>query len=97
MAGDAVRRARKNAKALGLRARFEVGDLFDALPKRLRGSVDVVTLHLYVPAGEIDDLPDEIRDWEPPHTLTDHSTDGLGLMDAPSRERRAGSGRTDGC
>lgn len=81
VAGDAVRLARKNAKALGLRARFEVGDLFDALPKRLRGSVDVVTLHPpYVPVGEIDDLPDEIRDWEPPHTLTDHSTDGLGLI-----------------
>ena len=32
-------------------ARFEVGDLFDALPKRLRGSVDVITLHPpYVPA-----------------------------------------------
>jgi release factor glutamine methyltransferase len=81
VAGDAVRLARKNARTLELAARFEVGDLFDGLPKRLRGSVDVITLHPpYVPAGEIDDLPDEIRDWEPPHTLTDHSTDGLGLI-----------------
>jgi len=81
VAGDAVRLARKNARTLELAARFEVGDLFDGLPKRLRGSVDVITLHPpYVPAGEIDDLPDEIRDWEPPHTLTDQSTDGLGLI-----------------
>ena len=81
VAADAVKLARKNARALGLGARFEVGDLFDGLPRRLRGSVDVITLHPpYVPVGEIDDLPDEIRDWEPPHTLTDHSTDGLGLI-----------------
>ena len=81
VAGDAVKLARRNAKELGLRARFEVGALFGGLPKRLRGSADVITLHPpYVPAGEIDDLPDEIRDWEPPHTLTDHSTDGLGLI-----------------
>ena len=81
VAGDAVKLARRNAAVLRLGARFEVGDLFDGLPKRLRGSVDVITLHPpYVPAGEVDDLPDEIRDWEPPHTLTDHSTDGLGLI-----------------
>ena len=34
----------------------------------------------YVANGEIDDLPDEIRDWEPAHTLTDRSDDGLGLI-----------------
>ena len=81
MAGDAVRLARKNAKVLLLEATFRVGDLFDGLPKRLRGSVDVITLHPpYVPAGEVEDLPDEIREWEPPHTLTDHSSDGMGLI-----------------
>ena len=81
MAGDAVKLARKNAKILLLEATFRVGDLFDGLPKRLRGSVDVITLHPpYVPAGEVEDLPDEIREWEPPHTLTDHSSDGMGLI-----------------
>ncbi|MDH4111662.1 MAG: peptide chain release factor N(5)-glutamine methyltransferase [Actinomycetota bacterium] len=81
IAGDAVKLARKNAKALGLRAKFGIGDMFEPLPKRLRASVDVVTVHPpYVPAGEIDDLPDEVRDWEPAHTLTDRSTDGLGLI-----------------
>lgn len=81
VASDAVKLARKNAKALQLTATFRVGDLFDGLPKHLQGSVDVITLHPpYVPAGEVEDLPGEIRDWEPPHTLTDHSTDGLGLI-----------------
>jgi release factor glutamine methyltransferase len=41
----------------------------------------VITLHPpYVPREEVKDLPDEIRDWEPSHTLTDHSDDGLGLV-----------------
>jgi release factor glutamine methyltransferase len=81
VAADAVKLARKNAKILSLEARFAVGDLFEGLPERLRASVDVITLHPpYVPVAEIEDLPDEIRDWEPPHTLTDRSTDGLGLI-----------------
>ena len=87
VAKDAVQLARKNAKALSLHARFEVGDLFGGLPERLRGSVDVITLHPpYVPASEIDDLPDEIREWEPPHTLTDRSADGLGLIGRTAAE-----------
>jgi release factor glutamine methyltransferase len=78
---DAIKLARKNAKRLGLAATFRTGDLFDALPKKLRGGVDVITLHPpYVASGEIDDLPDEIREWEPVHTLSDRSDDGLGLI-----------------
>jgi release factor glutamine methyltransferase len=76
-----VKLARKNADNLDLRATFVKGDLFGALPSRLEGRVDVVTLHPpYVPVDEIDDLPDEIRDWEPAHTLTDSSPDGMGLI-----------------
>jgi release factor glutamine methyltransferase len=87
VAADAVKLAKKNAKALSLNARFAVGDLFGGLPERLRGSVDVITLHPpYVPVAEVDDLPDEIRDWEPPHTLTDRSEDGLGLIGRTVRE-----------
>jgi release factor glutamine methyltransferase len=78
---EAIVLARKNAKRLGLHARFRQGDLFGALPKKLRGRVDVITLHPpYVASGEIADLPDEIREWEPVHTLTDRSDDGLGLI-----------------
>lgn len=78
---DAVALARRNASRLGLRATFLRGDLFAALPRRLRGGVDVITLHPpYVARGEVVDLPDEIRNFEPVDTLTDHSADGLGLV-----------------
>jgi release factor glutamine methyltransferase len=78
---DAVKLARKNAKRLGLQATFRAGDMFEGLPKRIAGTVDVITLHPpYVPRSEVKDLPDEIREWEPAHTLTDHSEDGLGLV-----------------
>lgn len=82
LADDAVALARKNAKRLDLKATFVRSDLFDGLPPKLRGKVDVLTIHPpYVAAGELDDLPDEIRDWEPEHTLTDRSVDGLGLVE----------------
>jgi release factor glutamine methyltransferase len=78
---EAVKLARANARRLGLRASFRVGDLFDGVPGRMRLRVHVVTLHPpYVPRGEVRHLPDEIRDWEPAHTLTDNSVDGMGLV-----------------
>ena len=78
---DAVKLARKNAKGLGLKATFRAGDMFDGLPKKIAGTVDVITLHPpYVPRAEVKDLPDEVRKWEPKHTLTDSSVDGLGLV-----------------
>jgi len=82
ISAEAVRIARRNASRLEIaNARFRVGDLFDPLPSSLRGTVDVMTLHPpYVGADEIGELPDEIRRFEPAHTLTDHSRDGLGLL-----------------
>ena len=78
---EAVKLARKNAKRLGLAVMFLQGDLFGGVPKKLAGKVDVITLHPpYVAKNEIDDLPDEIKQWEPVHTLTDNSDDGLGLV-----------------
>jgi release factor glutamine methyltransferase len=83
----AVRLARKNAERLRIRARFVRGDLFGGLPKELGGRVDVITLHPpYVPSHELKDLPEEIRDWEPAHTLTDRSRDGLSLISRTARE-----------
>lgn len=78
----AIRWARTNARELRLRnASFHTGDLFAPLPRRLRGRVDVVTMHPpYVPNGEVRDLPDEIRRFEPRTSLTDRSADGLGLV-----------------
>lgn len=86
----AIRVARRNAERLRLRATFLVGDLFGALPDRLRGTVDVVTLHPpYVARRELRELPEEIRRFEPPHTLTDRSADGLGLIGRAAREAGA--------
>jgi release factor glutamine methyltransferase len=78
---DAVKLARRNARALGLKARFAAGDVFGGLPRSIAGTVDVITVHPpYVAMDEVDELPDEIKDWEPVHTLTDRSKDGLGFV-----------------
>jgi release factor glutamine methyltransferase len=79
---EAIRVARLNASRLELpNASFFTGDLFGALPRKLRGTVDVITLHPpYVARTELRELPDEIRRYEPVHTLTDRSRDGLGLI-----------------
>ena len=90
VSAEAVRQARANAKRLRLRARFVTSDLFASVPRALAGSVDVITLHPpYVPAHEVKDLPEEIREWEPAHTLTDRSRDGLGLISRTAREAPA--------
>ena len=87
ISANAVRVARRNAAALKLRATFGVGDLFGGIPSELKGRVDVVTLHPpYVPKSELRDLPDEIRRWEPAHTLSDRSVDGLGLIGRTASE-----------
>ncbi len=83
----AVRVARRNAERLGLRATFVTGDLFGGLPKEIRATVDVITLHPpYVAKKELSELPDEIRRFEPAHTLSDNSADGLGLVDRAAAE-----------
>ena len=78
----AVRLARANARSNHLaNARFRVSDLLAGLPRRLLGGVTVLTIHPpYVAKREVRELPAEIRDFEPRHTLTDGSTDGLGLV-----------------
>lgn len=83
-----LRHARENARALGLRnARFYRGDLYGPLPGRLKGRVDVVAIHPpYVPKGEIEDLPLEIRGFEPVEVLTDHSEHGLDLVERTAEE-----------
>lgn len=87
---EAVALARTNARRLRLRARFVRGDLFGGLPRSLAGAVDVITIHPpYVPHRELKDLPEEIRGWEPEHTLTDRSRDGLSLITRAAREAPA--------
>ena len=53
------------------------GDLYDALPARLRGTVSVVVANVpYVPSRQIATLPHDARDHEPRATL-DGGIDGL--------------------
>jgi release factor glutamine methyltransferase len=73
----ALRQARANAKLLGLRASFHLGSLFEPLPSSIRGCIDTVTIHPpYVGRDEIEELPIELKNWEPPESLTDGSDDG---------------------
>ncbi|MFM9878688.1 MAG: putative protein N(5)-glutamine methyltransferase [Rhodoglobus sp.] len=66
------------ARANGVDARL--GDLFDALPVRLRGHVDVLLANTpYVPTAELGLLPREARLYEAAVTL-DGGTDGLDLQ-----------------
>lgn len=64
------------------------GDLFDPLPARLRGHVDVLVANVpYVPTGVIGLLPPEAREHEPRVAL-DGGADGLDLV----RRVAAGAG-----
>ncbi|MDP8957010.1 MAG: peptide chain release factor N(5)-glutamine methyltransferase [Actinomycetota bacterium] len=88
ISGPALSVARRNATRLKLRnATFLRGDLFAPLPKSIMGSVDVVTIHPpYVARGEVKDLPDEIRRFEPRESITDFSRTGLGLLERTTSE-----------
>jgi release factor glutamine methyltransferase len=77
-----IAQGRENARLLDIdNARFKVSDMYGSLPARLRGNVDVISGHVpYVPADELEDLPREVRGFEPVHTLSDQTADGLFLM-----------------
>lgn len=65
-----------------------LGDLFAALPRRLRGRVDVlVSSPPYVPPEEIRLLPAEARDFEPRLAL-DGGSGGLAVAERIAREAR---------
>jgi len=88
IAADAIGLARANARRLHMPVRFLVADGLAALPPSIRGAVDVMTLHPpYVPIDEVEHLPDEFRRFEPVHTHSDGSDDGMQLV----REAAAGS------
>ncbi|MDR8411420.1 putative protein N(5)-glutamine methyltransferase [Nonomuraea sp. 3-1Str] len=74
----AVRCARRNLAPSG--GHVHQGDLYEPLPDRLRGRIDVlVASPPYVPTGEIGLLPSEARDHEPPVAL-DGGADGLDIV-----------------
>jgi release factor glutamine methyltransferase len=82
----AVRCARRN---LGTDGAVYQGDLYDPLPAKLRGRIEVLMANVpYVPTAEIGLMPREARDHEPRVAL-DGGTDGLDVLrrvaaDAPS-------------
>ncbi|MGZ4128829.1 MAG: N5-glutamine methyltransferase family protein [Actinomycetota bacterium] len=82
-----LRQARANTRALGLRVSFHLGSLFEPLPASLRGRVDTVTIHPpYVAGHEVEDLPAELKDFEPAESLTDNSRDGTYLAGMVAEE-----------
>lgn len=84
---EAIRLARLNVRRLGLPVTFLRGDLFGALPRRIAGAVDVITLHPpYVGKRELRELPDEVTRFEPMMSLTDHSPRGMGLIERAATE-----------
>jgi release factor glutamine methyltransferase len=74
----AIRCARRNLAAVGGQA-FE-GDLYAALPRRIRGRVDQIVANApYVPTDDIALMPPEARDHEPRGAL-DGGADGLDIL-----------------
>jgi release factor glutamine methyltransferase len=91
IAAPAVALGRHNARQLGLaNVRFAAGDMLAPMPAAELGRVDVFTVHPpYVGRRLVRTLPREIRDYEPPESLTDRSEDGLGLVRRLADEGRA--------
>jgi release factor glutamine methyltransferase len=74
----AVRCARRNVAAAG--GQVYQGDLYRALPARLRGRVDILAANVpYVPSGDVGLLPPEARAHEPRVAL-DGGADGLDVL-----------------
>jgi release factor glutamine methyltransferase len=96
---DALAVARANRAGLGPNAagvQLVEGRWYDALPAQLAGAVDVVVSNPpYVAEFEVDDLPDEVRRWEPMEALVSGPT-GLEdieriVVEAPRWLARPGS------
>jgi release factor glutamine methyltransferase len=80
----AVECARRNLERFG--GTVYEGNLFDPLPRRLRGTVHIITANVpYVPSGEIALLPAEAREHEPLRAL-DGGSDGLEILRKVAQE-----------
>lgn len=67
---EAVALAGENAAGAGLEVTFLRGDLFDPLPARLKGRLDLVVSNPpYIPEDDWPELPAEVRDHEPREAL----------------------------
>ena len=79
---EGLRQGKGNARRLRIRnVHFGEGDMYEPLPTGLQGGVDLITGHIpYVAPDELEDLPTEVREYEPIDTLSDSSEDGLFLI-----------------
>ncbi len=78
---DALSLAKENAARTGLDVTFLHGDLFEPLPKRLMGRVDLLVSNPpYVAEADFDDLPADVRDHEPRGALVSGPT-GLEIIE----------------
>jgi release factor glutamine methyltransferase len=76
VSSDALDVARANvAGSAATRVRIAHGEWFDALPGELRGRLDLIVSNPpYVAESEVDDLPDEVADYEPHGALVSGPT-----------------------
>jgi release factor glutamine methyltransferase len=80
ISAEAIELARENADRVSLGVEFVRGDLFDAVPGDLRGRVDLIVSNPpYVGAGEVANLPTDVRDYEP-HTALIGGPDGTEIL-----------------
>jgi release factor glutamine methyltransferase len=91
ISSDALAVAETNLAALGRigeAVRLAQGSWYEALPAELGGAVDVIVSNPpYVAEFEVEDLPDEVRAWEPLDALVSGST-GLEAIERIVAEAR---------
>jgi release factor glutamine methyltransferase len=91
ISSDALAVAETNLAALGRigeAVRLAQGSWYDALPAELGGAVDVIVSNPpYVAEFEVEDLPDEVRAWEPLDALVSGPT-GLEAIERIVAEAR---------
>jgi release factor glutamine methyltransferase len=70
LSADALALAAENVVLTGLDVTLLCGDLLAPLPDRLRGAVDLIVSNPpYLAAGELAEVPAEVRDYEPAAAL----------------------------
>lgn len=75
LSSEAAQLAATNADANHVSVAVAIGDLFEPLPGRLQGSVDLfVSNPPYVSSNEFDLLPPDVRNWEPQIALVGGQT-----------------------
>lgn len=77
---DALAWAARNQRSTGARVQLILGDLLEALPSSARGAIDVVVANPpYIGSDEEDQLPHEVKGFEP-HGALFAADDGLSVI-----------------